>query len=77
MADRTGALASRRPRAAWPRRRLTAAAISALAWRTTPEHEPPRNVELVEQLAELITASGRTIATVEETHQILGIPVNR
>jgi 3-keto-5-aminohexanoate cleavage enzyme len=37
----------------------------------------PRNVELVEQLAELITASGRTIATVEETHQILGIPVNR
>jgi 3-keto-5-aminohexanoate cleavage enzyme len=37
----------------------------------------PRNVELVEQVAELITAGGRTIATVEETHQILGIPVNR
>lgn len=37
----------------------------------------PSNVELVEQLAEMIMASGRTIATAEETHQILGIPLTR
>jgi 3-keto-5-aminohexanoate cleavage enzyme len=33
----------------------------------------PSNAELVQQIAELIEASGRTVATATEAHQILGI----
>lgn len=36
----------------------------------------PTNRELVAELAEMIDASGRTVATAEQTHQILGIPDN-
>jgi uncharacterized protein (DUF849 family) len=33
----------------------------------------PSNAELVQQIAELIEVSGRTVATATEAHQILGI----
>ncbi len=37
----------------------------------------PSNLELVGEVAQLIDASGRTVATAEQTHQILGITDRR